>query len=66
MHEMVNRRVVCYCVHGTHRMHRRKAMQGTTVSDRLPHDELHPQFRADILEALAEMDAGAVVPYEKG
>ena len=41
-------------------------MQRTTVSDRLPHDELHPQFRADILEALAEMDAGAVVPYERG
>jgi hypothetical protein len=41
-------------------------MQGTTVSDRLPHDELYPQFRTDILEALAQMDAGEVVPYERG
>lgn len=30
------------------------------------YDELHPQFRADILEGLAQMDAGEVVPYERG
>ena len=30
------------------------------------YDELHPQFRADILEGLAQLDAGDVVPYEKG
>jgi predicted transcriptional regulator len=28
--------------------------------------ELHPQFRADILEALEQMKAGDVVPYEWG
>lgn len=28
--------------------------------------ELHPQFRADILEALEQMKAGDVVPYEYG
>ena len=28
--------------------------------------ELHPQFRADILEALEQMKAGEVVPYEYG
>jgi predicted transcriptional regulator len=28
--------------------------------------ELHPQFRADILEALEQMKAGDVVPYERG
>lgn len=28
--------------------------------------ELHPQFRADILEALEQMKAGNVVPYERG
>lgn len=28
--------------------------------------ELHPQFRADILEGLAQMDAGEVAPYERG
>ena len=30
------------------------------------YDELHPHFRADILEGLAQMDAGEVVPYERG
>jgi len=30
------------------------------------YSELHPQFRADILEGLAEMDAGKVAPYERG
>lgn len=30
------------------------------------YDELHPQFRSDILEGLAQMDAGDVVPYERG
>lgn len=30
------------------------------------YDELHPQFRADILEGLTQMDAGEVVPYERG
>jgi len=30
------------------------------------YDELHPQFRADILEGLAQMDAGEVIPYERG
>ena len=28
--------------------------------------ELHPQFRADILTGLEQMDAGEVVPYERG
>jgi len=28
--------------------------------------ELHPRFRADILEGLAQMEAGDVVPYERG
>ncbi len=28
--------------------------------------ELHPQFRADILEGLAEMRAGSTEPYEFG
>ena len=28
--------------------------------------ELHPQFRADILEALEQMRKGDVVPYEYG
>ena len=28
--------------------------------------ELHPHFRADILEALEQMKAGDVVPYERG
>lgn len=28
--------------------------------------ELHPQFKADILEALEQMKAGEVVPYEYG
>jgi predicted transcriptional regulator len=28
------------------------------------YSELHPQFRADILEALEQMKAGDVVPYE--
>jgi predicted transcriptional regulator len=28
--------------------------------------ELHPQFRADILEGLAQMEAGDIVPYERG
>ena len=30
------------------------------------YSELHPQFRADILEALEQMKAGDVVPYEWG
>jgi len=30
------------------------------------YEELHPQFRADILEALEQMKAGDVVPYEYG
>ena len=30
------------------------------------YDELHPRFRTDILEGLAQMDAGEVVPYERG
>ena len=30
------------------------------------YDELHPQFRTDILQGLAQMDAGEVVPYERG
>ena len=28
--------------------------------------ELHPQFKADILDGLTQLDAGDVVPYEKG
>ncbi len=28
------------------------------------YEELHPQFRADILEALDQMKKGDVVPYE--
>lgn len=28
--------------------------------------ELHPRFREDILEALEQMKAGNVVPYERG
>jgi len=30
------------------------------------YDELHPQFKADILQGLAQMDAGKVAPYERG
>jgi predicted transcriptional regulator len=30
------------------------------------YNELHPQFRADILEALEQMKAGDVVPYAWG
>ena len=30
------------------------------------YEELHPQFRADILEALEQMGKGEVVPYEYG
>ncbi len=30
------------------------------------YEELHPQFRADILEALEQMKAGDVVPYSWG
>lgn len=30
------------------------------------YEELHPQFRADILEALAGVARGEVVPYERG
>jgi len=30
------------------------------------YEELHPQFRADILEALEQMKKGEVVPYEYG
>ena len=30
------------------------------------YEELHPQFRADILEALEQMKKGDVVPYEYG
>ena len=30
------------------------------------YEELHPQFRADIVEALEQMKAGDVVPYEYG
>ncbi len=30
------------------------------------YEELHPQFRADIVEALEQMKAGEVVPYEYG
>ena len=30
------------------------------------YNEIHPQFRADILEALEQMKAGDVVPYEWG
>ena len=30
------------------------------------YNELHPQFRTDILEGIAQMDAGEVVPYERG
>ena len=30
------------------------------------YSELHPQFRADILEALEQMKAGDAVPYEWG
>jgi predicted transcriptional regulator len=30
------------------------------------YDELHPQFRTDILQGLAQIDAGEVVPYERG
>lgn len=28
--------------------------------------ELHPQFKADILAGLEQMDAGEVVPYKRG
>ncbi|MEN6368639.1 MAG: ribbon-helix-helix protein, CopG family [Thermotogota bacterium] len=30
------------------------------------YNEIHPQFRADILEALEQMKTGDVVPYEWG
>jgi predicted transcriptional regulator len=30
------------------------------------YDELHPQFRADILEALEQVKAGKVEPYKWG
>jgi len=30
------------------------------------YNELHPQFRTDILTGLEQMDAGEVVPYERG
>ena len=30
------------------------------------YEQLHPQFRADILEALEQMKAGNVVPYSWG
>jgi predicted transcriptional regulator len=30
------------------------------------YNEIHPQFRADILEAIEQMKAGDVVPYEWG
>jgi len=30
------------------------------------YEELHPQFRADILEALEQMKSGDVVPYSWG
>jgi len=30
------------------------------------YEALHPQFRADILEALEQMKKGDVVPYEYG
>lgn len=30
------------------------------------YNELHPQFRADILTGLEQMDAGEVVPYKRG
>ena len=30
------------------------------------YNELHPQFREDILAGLGQMDAGDVVPYERG
>jgi predicted transcriptional regulator len=30
------------------------------------YNELHPQFRADILEALAGVARGEVEPYERG
>ena len=30
------------------------------------YDELHPQFRADILEALEGVARGEVEPYERG
>jgi predicted transcriptional regulator len=30
------------------------------------YEELHPQFRADILEALAGVARGEVEPYERG
>ena len=28
--------------------------------------ELHPQFKADLIDGLAQLDAGDVVPYERG
>lgn len=28
--------------------------------------ELHPQFKEDILTGLEQMDAGQIVPYERG
>ena len=28
--------------------------------------ELHPQFKADLINGLAQLDAGDVVPYERG
>ena len=30
------------------------------------YNELHPQFRTDIPEGIAQMDAGEVAPYERG
>jgi predicted transcriptional regulator len=30
------------------------------------YSELHPQFRADIVAGLAQLDAGEVVPYQRG
>ena len=30
------------------------------------YEQLHPQFREDILEALEQMKKGDVVPYEYG
>ncbi|MBE0635717.1 hypothetical protein IH601_06960 [Candidatus Bipolaricaulota bacterium] len=28
--------------------------------------ELHPQFKADLIDGLAQLNAGDVVPYERG
>jgi predicted transcriptional regulator len=30
------------------------------------YEEIHPQFKEDLLAGLAQLDAGEVMPYERG